>query len=43
MSGATLARRRVPHHKSLLGMVLLGGLIAGTTGFAVLGYKRWMA
>jgi hypothetical protein len=39
-SAMKAARRRVPHHKSLLGLVMLGGLIAGA-GF--LSYRRWIA
>ena len=34
------ARRRVPHHRSLLGILMLGGLIAGA---GILSYKRWIA
>ena len=34
------ARRRVPHRKSLLGILMLGGLIAGA---GILSYKRWIA
>lgn len=33
-------RRAVPHRRSLLGILLLGGLIAGA---GLLGYKRWIA
>lgn len=40
VSAAMKGRRRVPHHRSLLGLFLLGGLLAGA-GF--LGYKRWIA
>ena len=36
-------RRRVPHHKSLLGILLLGGLIAGAGLAGVVSYKRWFA
>lgn len=38
---AAMSRRRraLPHHRSLLGLLLLGGLIAGA---GLLGYKRWI-
>lgn len=43
VSAAMKGRRRVPHHKSLLGMLLLGGAITGLiAGAGLLGYKRWM-
>lgn len=41
VSAAMKARKRraVPHPQSLLGILVLGGLIAGA---GLLGYKRWM-
>ena len=36
-------RRALPHHQSLLGRILLGGLIAGSLVGGLLGYKRWIA
>ena len=35
-----LSRRKIPHPASLLGLLLLGGLI---TGAGVVGYRRWFA
>lgn len=43
VSAAMRGRRRVPHHKSLLGIALLGGIAVGLAGAGFLGFKRLFA